>query len=91
MCSSDLVHVEVHDTGTGIAPENLNRIYDPFFTTKGAGKVAGRDPSTGTGLGLAVTYGIVQEHSGVIQVESKPGVGTRFELHFPVLRKAVHA
>jgi PAS domain S-box-containing protein len=77
------VRIEIRDTGTGIAPENLNRIYDPFFTTKGPGR--------GTGLGLAVTYGIIHEHSGKITAESRPGLGTRFELEFPVLRKPVHA
>ncbi|HKP47825.1 MAG TPA: ATP-binding protein, partial [Pyrinomonadaceae bacterium] len=60
--------VEVSDTGLGIAPENVAKIYDPFFTTKGVGR--------GTGLGLAVTYGIVQEHSGHISVSSTPGLGT---------------
>jgi two-component system, NtrC family, sensor kinase len=75
----------------GIPPESLSRIYDPFFTTKGPGKAPGRHQGTGTGLGLAVTYGIVQEHTGTISVDSKPGFGTRFELQFPVLRKPVHA
>lgn len=70
------VRVEVADTGQGIAPENLNRIYDPFFTTKGAKK--------GTGLGLSVTYGIVQEHGGTIEVDSQVGRGTRFALEFPI-------
>jgi two-component system NtrC family sensor kinase len=69
------VHVEVADTGHGIAPEHLARIYDPFFTTKGARK--------GTGLGLSVTYGIVQEHNGIIEVDSHVGSGTRFRLEFP--------
>ena len=68
-------HVEVADTGHGIDPESLARIYDPFFTTKGAKK--------GTGLGLSVTYGIMQEHNGIIEVDSNPGAGTRFRLEFP--------
>jgi two-component system, NtrC family, sensor kinase len=87
----ETVRVEIRDTGMGIPPESLSRIYDPFFTTKGPGKAPGRHQGTGTGLGLAVTYGIVQEHTGTISVESKPGFGTRFELQFPVLRKPVHA
>ncbi|MFN9922315.1 MAG: ATP-binding protein [Acidobacteriota bacterium] len=78
----DLVHVEVADSGAGIAPEHLDRIFDPFFTTKGAKK--------GTGLGLSVTYGIVQEHGGGIDVSSRPGAGTRFRLDFPLIKKAVH-
>ena len=68
-------HVEVADTGQGIAAENLARIYDPFFSTKG--------PKKGTGLGLSITYGIVQEHNGIIEVDSTPGEGTRFRLEFP--------
>jgi two-component system, NtrC family, sensor kinase len=73
----------VSDNGEGIAPENLARIYDPFFTTKGAKK--------GTGLGLSVTYGIVREHAGSIEVDSRPGEGTRFYLELPLARKPVHA
>jgi hypothetical protein len=67
--------IEITDTGIGIAPENVAKIYDPFFTTKGVGR--------GTGLGLAVTYGIVQEHSGHITVESLPGHGTTFRITLP--------
>jgi hypothetical protein len=78
-----LARVSVSDTGKGIPVEDLPRIYDPFFTTKGARK--------GTGLGLAVTYGIVREHSGNIRVKSAPGQGTTFDLEFPLVRKAVHA
>ena len=70
------VVIEVADTGSGISPEHLKKIYDPFFTTK-----TGR----GTGLGLSVSYGIIQEHSGKIDVESQPGRGTRFTLEFPAL------
>ena len=70
-----VVHVSIADSGAGIAAENLTRIFDPFFTTKAAKK--------GTGLGLSVSYGIVKEHGGEIEVESKPGMGTRFDLAFP--------
>jgi hypothetical protein len=75
--------IEVGDTGEGIAPEHLARIYDPFYTTKGARK--------GTGLGLSVTYGIVKEHGGSIEVDSQPGAGTRFRIEFPLARKPVNA
>jgi PAS domain S-box-containing protein len=75
----EAVVIEVADTGIGIEPENLSKIYDPFFTTKGVG--------SGTGLGLAVTYGIVQEHAGTIEVESEVGSGTTFRLEFPVAEK----
>ncbi len=71
----DSLIVEVSDTGIGIAPENVAKIYDPFYTTKGVGR--------GTGLGLAVSYGIVQEHSGHIGVESAPGRGTTFRIALP--------
>ncbi|MFQ5817344.1 MAG: ATP-binding protein [Terriglobia bacterium] len=72
------IQVEVTDSGIGIARENLHKIYDPFFTTKTT--ASGR----GTGLGLAVSYGIIQEHAGTIQVSSRPGQGTSFLLEFPV-------
>jgi signal transduction histidine kinase len=78
-----VARIDVADNGEGIASENLERIYDPFFTTKGARK--------GTGLGLSVTYGIVREHGGSIEVESQPGMGTRFHLELPLARKPVHA
>jgi len=76
------VEVDIIDSGHGIAPEHLSRIYDPFFTTKSAKK--------GTGLGLSVTYGIIQEHGGVIEALSKPGEGTCFHLEFPATQKAAH-
>jgi two-component system, NtrC family, sensor kinase len=75
--------IDVADNGQGIAPEHLERIYDPFFTTKAARK--------GTGLGLSVTYGIVREHGGSIEVESRPGAGSRFRVELPLARKPVHA
>jgi len=81
------VRVHVIDTGSGIAPEHIHRIYDPFFTTKTQPKQGG---SGGTGLGLAVTYGIIQEHAGKIRVESSPGEGTSFFMEFPMSRKAIH-
>ena len=85
--NGDMVRVRVSDTGSGIAPENIQRIYDPFFTTKTAPK---EGQPRGTGLGLSVTYGIIQEHAGKIRVESEPGAGTTFALDFPLSRKAVH-
>jgi PAS domain S-box-containing protein len=73
-----MVIVDIQDSGIGISEENIKRIYDPFFTTKSSGK--------GTGLGLAVTYGIIQEHGGRIFVDSSPGAGTRFRLKLPTRR-----
>jgi len=70
----DRAMAEVRDTGMGVSPEHLQRIYDPFFTTKGIGR--------GTGLGLSISYGIVQEHGGAIQCESAEGQGTTFILSF---------
>jgi two-component system NtrC family sensor kinase len=69
------VLIEVSDTGHGIAPGNLTKIFDPFFTTKEVGR--------GTGLGLAVCYGIVAEHGGRLDVQSAVGVGTTFTMSLP--------
>jgi len=71
------LRLQIQDTGQGIRPEDLPRIFDPFFTTKGHG----------TGLGLSVSHGIIQEHKGMIDVESRVGVGTTFSLYFPLLQK----
>ena len=76
------VEVEIADTGAGIAREHIHRIFDPFFTTKASGR--------GTGLGLSVSYGIIKEHSGKIDVRSTPGKGTSFHVEFPAVRKAIH-
>ncbi len=84
--NGDGVRVIVSDTGSGIAQEHLDRIYDPFFTTK----TTLRDGRRGTGLGLSVTYGIIQEHAGKISVASRVGAGTTFTMEFPMMRKAVN-
>ena len=69
------VNLAVTDTGCGISKANLPKIFDPFYTTKDIGK--------GTGLGLTVVHGIIQEHGGTIRVESEPGRGTTFTLSLP--------
>lgn len=74
------VVVKISDNGIGIAREDMSRIFDPFYTTKGKGK--------GTGLGLSISYGIIKEHQGEIYVESTPGKLTKFTLEFPVSKEA---
>ena len=72
--------IEVTDTGSGIANEDLSRIYDPFFTTKKVGQ--------GTGLGLSIVYGVIKEHGGTIGCKSGPGEGTRFTVTLPLPPRA---
>ena len=71
------VLIELSDTGVGIPQENITRIFEPFFTTKEVGK--------GTGLGLAVCYGILTEHGGSLDVQSTPGLGTTFTISLPAI------
>lgn len=77
----DYVEVTVQDTGHGIAPEILPKIFDPYFTTK----------STGNGLGLAVVHSVIQNHGGEITVRSSPGVGTEFTVRLPAVKAEVSA
>ena len=72
----DAVQIVFRDTGVGIPPENIRRIFDPFFTSKDVGQ--------GTGLGLAVTHGIIEAHGGSIAVDSTPGEGTTFTITIPL-------
>ena len=74
--SDNVASIKVTDTGTGIAPEHLDRIFEPFVTTKDVGQ--------GTGLGLSIAYGIVKEHDGQISVKSEPGTGTSFQVLLPI-------
>ncbi|MBI1354364.1 MAG: PAS domain-containing protein [Acidobacteria bacterium] len=77
------IRVEVADTGVGIPREQLSRIFDPFYTTKG--------PKRGTGLGLSISYGIIEEHNGQLSAHSAQGEGTTFVIELPVVRQPVHA
>jgi len=76
----DYVVLNVADTGIGISPEDMERIFDPFYTKKTMGR-------SGTGLGMAVVWGTVKDHKGYIDVKSTEGKGTTFTLYFPVTRK----
>jgi PAS domain S-box-containing protein len=78
--SGDYVRLSVSDTGHGMESSTVNRIFEPFFTTK--------QPGEGTGLGLAMVYGIMKQHGGSVNCQSRPGQGTTFHLYWPVLRTA---
>ena len=80
MPAGDYVYIRIGDTGTGIAEDNLSRIFDPFFSTKEIGK--------GTGLGLSTVYGIVRQTGGYVQVSSTVGKGTEFTIYLPVAQEA---
>jgi two-component system NtrC family sensor kinase len=77
--SNNNIVITFADTGCGISSDDLDRIFDPFFTTKPVGK--------GTGLGLSVSYGIIQQHGGIIKCESKQGEGTTFKIYFSLNSK----
>jgi CheY-like chemotaxis protein len=79
----DFLAVEVRDTGTGIPPEVLARIWDPFYTTKGEGK--------GTGLGLSTVREILRQHDGFVTVQTRPDHGTAFMVYLPAIRNALGA
>jgi signal transduction histidine kinase len=72
----DMVELSMQDTGTGIPEDQVSKIFDPFFTTKAVGE--------GTGLGLTVVHGIIQEHNGTIRTNSVPGQGSTFIISLPV-------
>ncbi len=76
----DYAVLKVSDTGVGISPESIDRIFEPFYTKKSMGR-------SGTGLGMAVVWGTVKDHNGSIDVQSKLGVGTIFTLYFPITQK----
>jgi len=73
------VAIDVSDTGVGIKPEALEKIFDPFYTTKPAGR--------GTGLGLSIVYGIIKKHGGYVEVKSEVGIGTTFMVYLPIYRE----
>ena len=73
------VRIEIADTGPGVPKEIINHIFEPFYTTKEEGE--------GTGLGLSLAYGIVENHGGTITAESVPGNGTTFTIELPISKK----
>jgi len=83
ICASEIACLQVEDNGTGIPQEDIEHIFEPFYTTKEAGK--------GTGLGLAMSYGAVEAHGGIIDVQSTLGKGTIFMVGIPVLNETIKA
>lgn len=76
--NAEEIIIEIEDTGTGVSPEAIQKIFDPFYTTK--------DVGVGTGLGLSVSHGIVKKHHGRIHVDSQMGIGTKFTVHLPIVQ-----
>jgi len=79
--TGDYLELIIKDNGSGITPEILDRIFDPYFTTKEIDK--------GTGMGLAVVHGIIKNHNGAVHVDSEPGEGTSFSMAFPVVHERI--
>ncbi len=78
----DYVRIRISDTGTGIDPQIIDRIFEPFFTRKQLGR-------SGTGLGMAIVWGTIKDHKGYIEVNSTVGKGTSFAIYLPVTRKTI--
>ena len=78
-----VVEISIEDTGEGVPPESMKKIFEPFFTTKDVGK--------GTGLGLSMSYGIVKDHGGEINVVSTVGQGSKFVIILPLQKSSVNA
>jgi CheY-like chemotaxis protein len=83
LIKEDHVKISIHDEGVGIPEENLSKIFDPYFTTKGMGS------QKGVGLGLAICYSIIRNHNGHILVDSAPGKGTTFQIYLPATKKDI--
>jgi len=83
LIKEDHVRISIHDEGIGIPEENMQKIFDPYFTTKGMGS------QKGVGLGLSICYSIVKNHNGHIQVDSVPGKGTTFQIYLPASKKDI--
>jgi two-component system, cell cycle sensor histidine kinase and response regulator CckA len=83
LIKEDHVKISIRDEGTGIPEENMQKIFDPYFTTKGMGA------QKGVGLGLAICYSIVKNHNGYITVDSVPGKGTTFQIYLPATKKDI--
>jgi two-component system cell cycle sensor histidine kinase/response regulator CckA len=81
LIKEDHVKITIHDEGAGIPEENMSKIFDPYFTTKGMGS------QKGIGLGLAICYSIIRNHNGYILVDSAPGKGTTFQIYLPATKK----
>jgi len=83
LIKEDHVKISIHDEGTGISEEDMSKIFDPYFTTKGMGS------DKGVGLGLAICYSVIRKHNGYILVDSVPDKGTTFQIYLPATKKDI--